>query len=89
MQNNWKHEKKRKKPYRHKGEQKLKNVRVQSYGARRAQGQVVHLLGERGHHSGGVDGQTGLDGGSRRDHSTLQEEARQAGFRPDKPTERH
>lgn len=52
------------------GEQK--RVRAESYGARRAQGQVVHLLGERGHHSRGVDGQTGLDSGSRRDHSTLE-----------------
>lgn len=43
---------------------------------------MVHLLGERGHHSRGVDGQAGLDGGSRRDHSTLEEEeARQVGFR--------
>lgn len=48
---------------------------------------MVHLLGERGHHSRGVDGQAGFDGGSWRDHSTLEKEeeeevaARQGGFR--------
>lgn len=42
-----------------------------THGARGAQRQVVHLLGERSHDSGGVDGQTGLDGRSGGDHSTL------------------
>lgn len=49
-----------------------KKVKAKSYSARRAKGQMVHLLGERGHHSRGVDGQAGLDGGSRRDHCTLE-----------------
>lgn len=44
-----------------------------THGARGAQGQVVHLLGERSHDSGGVDGQAGLDGRSGGDHSTLRE----------------
>lgn len=42
-----------------------------THGARGAQRQVVHLLGERSHDSGGVEGQTGLDGRGRSDHSTL------------------
>lgn len=42
-----------------------------THGACGAQRQVVHLLGERSHDSGGVDGQTGLDGRSGGDHSTL------------------
>lgn len=42
-----------------------------THGACGAQRQVVHLLGERSHDSGGVDGQTGLDGRGGGDHSTL------------------
>lgn len=42
-----------------------------THGARGAQGQVVHLLGERSHDTGRVDGQAGLDGRSGGDHSTL------------------
>lgn len=55
----------------------LKESLKVTHGARGAQGQVVHLLGERSHDSGWVDGQTGLDGRSRGDHSTL------------RPAERH
>lgn len=47
------------------------DVKAESYGASRAQRQVVHLLGERSHHTGGVERQTGLDGRGRCDHSTL------------------
>lgn len=46
------------------------NLKV-THGARGAQRQVVHLLGERSHERGGMEGQTGLDGRSRSDHSTL------------------
>lgn len=60
-----------------------------THGARGAQRQVVHLLGERSHDSGGMDGQTGLDGRSGGDHSTLRPAERHTWWTKLKMAEHH
>lgn len=51
----------------------MEEVESGTHSARGAQRQVVHLLGERSHDTGGVERQTGLDGRGRGDHSTLRQ----------------
>lgn len=51
-------------------------VKRKPYSACGAQREVVHLLGEGGHYTGGMKGQTGLNGCSWSDHSTLNQEGR-------------
>lgn len=49
---------------------------AETHSACSAQRQVVHLLGERSHDTGGVKRQTGLYGRRWGDHSTLREEGK-------------
>ena len=60
-----------------------------THGARGPQRQVVHLLGERSHDSGGVDGQTGLNGCSGGEHSTLRPTERRTWWTRSKMVEQH
>lgn len=52
----------------------LEAVQRETHSACGAQRHVVHLLGERSHHTGGVERQTGLYSCCWGDHSSLREE---------------
>lgn len=54
----------------------INEAKGETHGACSAQRQVVHLLGERSHYTGGMQRQTGLDGRRWGDHSTLRQEER-------------
>lgn len=69
----------------HAGQDGLQAVKAETHSACSTQRQVVHLLGERSHYTGGVKRQTGLHGRGWGDHSTL----RQGGRTHDRPGYTH